>query len=368
MILVLDDDTLVLDIVETILAAEGYRVVALQDPHLALELIGKEEPELIISDVMMPVMTGFEFRVTYQSEFPQRATPFAFLSSARDTDHVVQGLDLGVDDYLTKPVVPDIFKAKVRSLLARTRRQRGNMFRGDLSSFPFPRLLSFCERQGLSGELEVFAGDDAVRIRFAAGCLASPDGGEVDDVTIERLFDAHEGAFLLWSRPVDFSGLRGEGEAHAQVLPPSTPPGLLSTVQAGGKTFQIQTEYVPAPDNVGVTVVVLGGKTLIKQQTEKLQGLGMPAVIDEMERQHRSVEDAIRSKLERLEGDPQAREATLKATFDRLFDEGMTLYLERNFEGALETWEKAEQIDGHNDLLCLNLKMLRKRLADSPGP
>jgi CheY-like chemotaxis protein len=80
-ILVVDDDGEIRDSLSAVLSTAGHDVVACGSATAALERAATEEPELILSDVMMPGQGGFEFRAEYASRHPERRTPFVFLSS-----------------------------------------------------------------------------------------------------------------------------------------------------------------------------------------------------------------------------------------------------------------------------------------------
>ncbi len=119
MIIAVDDQPEILEFLTSVLEGAGHVVKTFSDPRAALAFAHSTPPQLIISDMVMPEMDGMAFRVAYQREFSERNTPFVFLSSQGDPAIVVRGLDAGVDDYLLKPVHPEILKAKVRNLLER---------------------------------------------------------------------------------------------------------------------------------------------------------------------------------------------------------------------------------------------------------
>lgn len=143
-IVVVDDDEMQLAFVTQVLEHEGYVVRAFSEASRALEHCAREAPALLISDVLMPEMGGFELQTRYLARFPDRTTPFVFLSSLSDSGTVTRGLDAGADDFLQKPVDAQILRAKVRALLRRRRRIAETSFRGDLKGMPLPALLRFC--------------------------------------------------------------------------------------------------------------------------------------------------------------------------------------------------------------------------------
>ncbi|MEZ2236679.1 response regulator [Microcoleus sp.] len=115
-ILVVDDAPDNVLLVETILEEEGYEISSADNGFSALSQIDKCPPDLLLLDVMMPGMDGYEVtrRIREKSELP--FIPI-LLITAHDSASVVQGLDLGADDFIRKPVEMDELLARVRSLL-----------------------------------------------------------------------------------------------------------------------------------------------------------------------------------------------------------------------------------------------------------
>ena len=113
-ILVVDDEKDILELLRYNLEKEGYRVLTAQDGKEALKLV-KQSPELVVLDIMMPELDGWEVCKSLRRNPATSRIPIIFLT-ARDSevDEVV-GLELGADDYITKPV-------KLRTFLARVRR------------------------------------------------------------------------------------------------------------------------------------------------------------------------------------------------------------------------------------------------------
>jgi DNA-binding response OmpR family regulator len=115
-ILVVDDEAIVREVVVSYLRREGYRTLEAGDGDTARELIERQQPALVILDVMLPGTDGFELCrwVRARSDLP------VILLTARgdETDRIV-GLELGADDYVTKPFSPRELAARVRTILRR---------------------------------------------------------------------------------------------------------------------------------------------------------------------------------------------------------------------------------------------------------
>jgi DNA-binding response OmpR family regulator len=115
-ILIVDDEKRLVSLVESYLTQEGYRVVTAHDGKEALLVARHEHPDLIILDLMMPEMDGYGFMRAHRAE---QNTPIILLTARVDDDERVIGLELGADDYVTKPFRPRELIARVRAVLRR---------------------------------------------------------------------------------------------------------------------------------------------------------------------------------------------------------------------------------------------------------
>jgi DNA-binding response OmpR family regulator len=115
-ILVVDDEKRLVSLVESYLKQEGYRAVVAYNGRDALAVAQKENPDLIILDIMMPEMNGYEFMRVHRAE---KDTPIIMLTAKVEDDDKVIGLELGADDYVTKPFKPRELMARVRNVLRR---------------------------------------------------------------------------------------------------------------------------------------------------------------------------------------------------------------------------------------------------------
>ncbi|MEE9508523.1 MAG: response regulator transcription factor [Anaerolineales bacterium] len=116
-IMVVDDEMRLVSVVEAYLEQEGFRVVKASNGREALFVAREEKPDLIILDVMMPEMDGYEFIRIHRKE---KETPIILLTAKVEDDDRVIGLELGADDYITKPFRPRELVARVRAVLRRT--------------------------------------------------------------------------------------------------------------------------------------------------------------------------------------------------------------------------------------------------------
>jgi len=133
-ILVVDDDPNVVDLVRLYLERDGHEVLIANDGVSGLELAREELPDLIVLDLMMPRMDGMEVCRTLRQE---SSVPVVMLTAMVEEDDRLAGLDLGADDYITKPFSPRELAARVRAVLRRTARDRDDAGPGWLESGPF---------------------------------------------------------------------------------------------------------------------------------------------------------------------------------------------------------------------------------------
>jgi class 3 adenylate cyclase/CheY-like chemotaxis protein len=116
-VLIADDNAMNLKILTTRLAAEGYRVLTAVDGAQALAMATAERPDLILLDVMMPQIDGFEVCRRLKQDPAMLFTPIIMVTAMADAKDAVTGLDAGADEYLTKPVDQQALLARVRSML-----------------------------------------------------------------------------------------------------------------------------------------------------------------------------------------------------------------------------------------------------------
>ena len=118
-ILIVEDDPHIINLVSIIFSKSGFKLVEARDGEKALEKLNNITPSLIISDIMMPVLDGYGFRRKLLEREDTKLIPFVFLTAKSKAHDIVHGMELNVDDYIPKPFEPDVFLAKVKSILRR---------------------------------------------------------------------------------------------------------------------------------------------------------------------------------------------------------------------------------------------------------
>ncbi len=118
-ILVVDDELQIVRVLRGYLEQSGYRVLTASNGKDALFIARQEKPDLVILDLMMPQMDGLEFTRRVRAEQPQ--LPIIMLTARVEENDRIVGLELGADDYITKPFSPREVVARVRAVLRRVR-------------------------------------------------------------------------------------------------------------------------------------------------------------------------------------------------------------------------------------------------------
>lgn len=118
-ILIVDDDLDTLKLVGTTLEREGFDIVAANDGEKALQLVESDPPALILLDIMMPKIDGYEVTRRLKDNPQTAQIPIVLFTAKAQVEDKVEGLELGVDDYLTKPTHPAELVARVRAVLKR---------------------------------------------------------------------------------------------------------------------------------------------------------------------------------------------------------------------------------------------------------
>ncbi|MGW0217322.1 ATP-binding protein [Micromonospora chokoriensis] len=139
-ILVADDNTDMRAYLSRLLTGQGWRVRAVTDGRQALDEVHREQPDLVLTDVMMPVLDGFDLLRRLRADPATRALPVLVLSARAGGEASVEGLGLGADDYLVKPFAATELIARIRAAIrrARDRHDRADTGTGDTGTGDAP--------------------------------------------------------------------------------------------------------------------------------------------------------------------------------------------------------------------------------------
>jgi DNA-binding response OmpR family regulator len=137
-ILVVDDDQFANSLVQFVLSKEGYEVETTDNPRGALYMIQRREPDLLIIDVMMPFINGFEFASRLREE--EYDIPIIFMTAQDAIESKLQGFNIGADDYICKPFNHQELVARVQAVIRRVKHNakigNNNIRSGQFELFP----------------------------------------------------------------------------------------------------------------------------------------------------------------------------------------------------------------------------------------
>ncbi len=118
-ILIVDDEQDILELLNYNLGRDGYKVLSAQTGEEALDTASRELPGLIILDLMLPGIDGLEVCKRLKKASETEKIPIIMLTAKGEEADIVTGLELGADDYITKPFSPKVVIARVRAVLRR---------------------------------------------------------------------------------------------------------------------------------------------------------------------------------------------------------------------------------------------------------
>ncbi len=189
-VLIVDDDEATHDVVGTYLRLAGFRVSGCRDGSDAPQVASDVRPDLILLDIQMPVRNGFDTIEALRRDPSLRDVPVLFLSSLRREDFKVRGLELGAEDYITKPCSKPELLARIRAAVRRSRRYRRvqGVLEGELAQIGLATLLQTLELGRKSGVISL--PDLDAEIVVSEGALAQIRLGTIhgDDALARALF------------------------------------------------------------------------------------------------------------------------------------------------------------------------------------
>ncbi len=203
-VLVVDDEALVRQTLELELKGAGYEVMIAADGKEALLAIQKKVPDLIISDIMMPVLDGYAFCRKVKGNPRTRGVPFLFLSAKSTHEDRLKGYLLGAHRYITKPTSKqDLLRAvdvrlKDASLAQGLMRQRSRLIKGDLTTVSVLSLMEFFYVGHWTGKLTLNKGEEQGEIVFKDSEVAGARLGRLHgEQALEQLLAWNDGCFQI---------------------------------------------------------------------------------------------------------------------------------------------------------------------------
>jgi DNA-binding response OmpR family regulator len=183
-VLVVDDDKLYRDLAAKVMQEAGFEVITAVNGFEALSLALKHPPNLVLSDVTMPGLDGWQFLRMIRARATLRRTPVIFLTELNSEAERLRGYQFGVDDYLAKPFSNVELIARVERVL-----ERANMaeqaasigIRGDLTKVSLASLLSLAEMERRTGVLQLASEGESATLHLREGAVVRIDLPEPHD-------------------------------------------------------------------------------------------------------------------------------------------------------------------------------------------
>lgn len=201
-ILVVDDNAYLVDILSFSLEMENYEVLKAYDGEEALKIITESTPDLILADIMMPKMDGFELCKKTKEDAKTRDIPFLFLTAKGKLDDQLKGFSLGGDDYIVKPFnLNDLLKKIARSI--EQYKEKGSMVidipaEGKIVEFPIIKVLQAVKSNKQTVTITATTANDTGKIYVKNGKIAKAETSVSKDKTaLEAILAWKDGSFKI---------------------------------------------------------------------------------------------------------------------------------------------------------------------------
>lgn len=285
-LLLVDADPKSLRVMEVSLKKAGFTVTSAVNGRDALEKCATAAPDLILSDTKMPEMDGFDLCRRLKQDERFKGIPFIFLTGQKSVEYKVKGLELGVDDYLTKPIYIKEIVTRVNVLLKKKEKERTERrdlkasFAGNLTDMSVVDLVQTLEMGKKSGALHIKnkKGMEAV-VYFRDGRIVDCTLGEklAGETAFYRVLNWQEGEFAIEFKPVEreeriktsTQGLLMEGMRRIDEW-----GRIVEQLPALDKVFVIDyallaDRLAEIPDDVNVLLRLFDGRRTLDQVVEE---------------------------------------------------------------------------------------------------
>jgi CheY-like chemotaxis protein len=210
-LLLVDADSRSARVLEVSLRSEGFTVTTAESAESALDKLEHASPDLILSETRLPAMDGFELVREIKSRPALKDVPIVFLTEQDALDDKLRGLELGVDDYLAKPIYVRELVTRVHLLLARKNQERvakqkqsRTRFSGSLEDVAVVDLMQTIDVSGKSGIAQITSGNRHAKLYFRQGQLIDAQLGKLKgEEAVYRALTWTRGSFDVDFRPVD---------------------------------------------------------------------------------------------------------------------------------------------------------------------
>lgn len=227
-ILIIDDEPIHHMVLEEHLLDQGYKVIHAIDGAQGLEMLSMNQPDLILLDITMPVMDGFQTLEAIRKEKKYSDIPVLFLTSQESPPLKVKGFDLGADDYITKPFDKDELLARIKAALRRVER-----YRKSESEYSNLGLVDLLQSMELGSKTAVISCENIqAKIFFEKGTMVHViQDTFLGTEALTRIFLLENGAFLIKFEPIPETIPRKTGSLRSALV------SVLANLELGTDPF-----------------------------------------------------------------------------------------------------------------------------------
>ena len=286
-VLIVDDSAIIREAISAAIVSMGLEPMLAETGEQALELFLASPPKVVLLDVMLPGIDGYETAKRMRSGLPETWVPILFLSSSEDDQDLERAIECGGDDYLTKPVSPVVLSAKIRALQRLEKMHQKMVELSAALTTTNQRLETLSQQDGLTGIANRRAFDHRLGMHFAhAARKREPLSLALCDVDHFKGFNDCYGhvagdeclrqiAAVLArhaKRATDLAARYG-GEEFALVLPDTPPEGALKVLQAVRDELASLAIAHERSDCAGVVTLSIGLATRVPERDKQVTDL-----------------------------------------------------------------------------------------------
>jgi DNA-binding response OmpR family regulator len=183
-LLAVDDSRLILRVIEDFFVPQGWEVTKAENVAAARSALAAASPDVIVSDILMPEIDGWTFFEDVRKRKETASVPFVFLTVERELPERLRGLQLGADDYMTKPFAVEELHVRIERLLERSAALKGvrtggsdALLAGSVEHLAISDLLQILALNGKNGTVQLHRKDDEGRIEFVGGRIVDAQAG-----------------------------------------------------------------------------------------------------------------------------------------------------------------------------------------------
>lgn len=323
---------------------DKYHLKCFIDAKSALIELDNEEPDIILCDVMMPEIDGFEFAKNYRELYSYRDTAIVFLSSLDDPEKISQLLNDGAHDYLSKPISEKVLLAKIEKTLKFVQEKRNQKTIIDLVNADREKIIKLVSSEFYNTKITFIDKDIYESYEIIEGKM---------DEEIKKKISNYHGKVILSQTPIE------KEKFYKKIVQPSIKgKGLISKISLKDKVITIQTEVANYPYLHIQSIADLGGK-IIDKLTMKIEAdIDETTISRNIQELHNSLENKIKEKISSKLSEPKKD----VRDFNVLLEEGFELYRSGKLKEALDIWFEAKKIKPDDKILEVNIDILQKKI------